>query len=229
MVLKLYFDLFSQPARSLYIFLKLAKIPFEECRVNLGKGEHLTKEFAETKSKIQKIPFIHHGDFRLNESIGIVRYLSREYSIADHWYPKDSKKQAKVDEFLEWNHLNIRLNCSSYFLVKWLMPLKNGKQPSEEECKNLTRRMEKSLEDFERIFLSNERFLFGNSVSYADVHAACEIEQTRMAGYDVRDHFPKIKTWIESVRSECNPVYDQAHKFVNMMAEGNEKQLNSKL
>lgn len=36
----------------------------------------------------------------------------------DHWYPSDSKQQAKVDEYLEWAHLNTRLNCSAYFVAK---------------------------------------------------------------------------------------------------------------
>lgn len=38
MVLKLYYDLLSQPSRALYIFFKKAGIPFEPCIVNLAKG-----------------------------------------------------------------------------------------------------------------------------------------------------------------------------------------------
>lgn len=48
-------------------------------------------------------------------SIAIVRYLAREFNIAEKWYPKDSKQQARVDEFLEWQHLNIRLFGSMIF------------------------------------------------------------------------------------------------------------------
>ena len=31
-----------------------------------------------------------------------VRYLAREKDVADHWYPADSRAQARVDEYLEW-------------------------------------------------------------------------------------------------------------------------------
>lgn len=45
------------------------------------------------------------NDFKLAESIAIYRYLASEHKIADNWYPKDSKKRAKVDEYLEWQHV----------------------------------------------------------------------------------------------------------------------------
>lgn len=51
-------------------------------------------------------------------SVAILRYLCREFNVADHWYPQDLKLQLKVDEYLEWQHLNTRLNCASYFFMK---------------------------------------------------------------------------------------------------------------
>lgn len=50
--------------------------------------------------------------------MGILRYLARERQFPDHWYPKDSKKQARVDEYLEWQHTNTRAMCALYFQVK---------------------------------------------------------------------------------------------------------------
>lgn len=77
----------SQPSRALYIFLKLTNIPFEAQSVALRKSEHLTDEFKELLNRFQKVPFIHHGDFKLTESVAIVGYLTREYRhvVADHW------------------------------------------------------------------------------------------------------------------------------------------------
>ncbi|KAJ8915163.1 hypothetical protein NQ315_000415 [Exocentrus adspersus] len=39
MVLKYYYDLLSQPSRALYIFLKLANIPFDAYPVDLRQGK----------------------------------------------------------------------------------------------------------------------------------------------------------------------------------------------
>lgn len=50
-----------------------------------------------------------------------------------------------------------------------------------------------------------------------------------IAGYNPKDHFPKIKRWIENVRQECNPYYDEAHGLVNKLAGLANKQLQGKL
>lgn len=51
-------------------------------------------------------------------SVAILRYLCREHEAATHLYPKDSKLQAKVDEYLEWQHVNTRLSCAMFFQHK---------------------------------------------------------------------------------------------------------------
>lgn len=50
-----------------------------------------------------------------------------------------------------------------------------------------------------------------------------------IAGYDPKDHFPNIKRWIEDVRLECNPYYDEAHTLVNKLARLANTQLQGKL
>ncbi|KAK8736772.1 hypothetical protein OTU49_004639 [Cherax quadricarinatus] len=119
-MLRLYYDLLSQPSRAVYIFMKKAKIPFKEMPVALRKGEHRTEEFAAI-NPFQLVPVIDDNGFKLTESIAILRYLHRQFNVADHWYPKDSRIQARVDEYLEWQHINTRVNGSMFFQHKvWL-------------------------------------------------------------------------------------------------------------
>lgn len=59
--------------------------------------------------------------YSVSGSVAIVRYLCRELKLPDHWYPQDSRLQAKVDEYLEWQHNNTRIFCAMYFQQKVFM------------------------------------------------------------------------------------------------------------
>ncbi|PSN54347.1 hypothetical protein C0J52_16040 [Blattella germanica] len=112
-------------------------------------------------------------------NVGILRYLCRERETADHWYPKDSKQQAKVDEYLEWQHLDTRLNCSMYFIIKFLRPLITGHQPKANKLKKYEDKMKRSLDLIETIWLKSTPYLVGEAITIADLLGVCEVEQPR--------------------------------------------------
>ena len=43
-------------------------------------------------------------------------------------------------------------------------------------------------------------FLVGETISCADILAACELEQPAMAGYDVRNRSPILKAYLDRVQ-----------------------------
>ncbi len=52
-------------------------------------------------------------------SVAILIYLKSKYSsIADHWYPEDIKKRARVDQYMAWQTNTVRRFSSSVFLDK---------------------------------------------------------------------------------------------------------------
>nr|AJE61311.1 glutathione S-transeferase [Dendroctonus armandi] len=219
-VLKYYYDLLSQPSRAIYIFLKLANIPFQSCPVALRTGEHQTEDFKSSMNRFQKVPFIHHGDFKLAESVAIVRYLAREYRdlVPDKWYPAESKAQARVDEYLAWQHANTRIPCATYFFYKYIIPAMTKSPPDETELGKLESNLVTCLDQLEDLWLSPaSKYIAGDSISVADIFAACELEQTRLASYDVTKNRPILKAWLERVREECNPAYSEAHAVLNKL------------
>ncbi|XP_058127255.1 glutathione S-transferase theta-1-like [Anopheles ziemanni] len=216
--LKLYYDLMSQPSRALWIFLEKTKIPYERCLVNLGKGEHLTDEFKAI-NRFQKVPCIADNQINLAETVAIIRYLAREYQVPDHWYPADTRQRARVDEYLEWQHHNTRAMCAVYFQYMWLRPRMFGKKVDPSRAEQYKAQMESCLDFIEREFLGGgSRFIVGEEISFADLLAACEIEQPKMAGYDPCAGRPKLTEWMARVRDATNPYYDQAHKLVYKIA-----------
>ena len=67
----------------------------------------------------------------LYESHTMLRYLHETRYCADHWYPKDLRKRAQIDAYLDWHHGNMRIGSSKYIVEKFLSPL-TGKPYSEE-------------------------------------------------------------------------------------------------
>ncbi|XP_058066715.1 glutathione S-transferase theta-1-like [Anopheles bellator] len=212
--LKLYYDLMSQPSRALWILLEKTKIPYEKCLVNLGKGEHLTEQFKEI-NRFQKVPCITDSKIKLAESVAIIRYLAREYTLPDHWFPAESRRQARVDEYLEWQHHNTRAACATFFQYVWLRPRLMGTAVDPKRADQYREQMEKCLDFIESEYLGHgSPYIAGDEISVADLLAACEIEQAKMAGYDPCAGRPKLTEWMARVRDATNPYYDQAHKLV---------------
>lgn len=50
-----------------------------------------------------------------------------------------------------------------------------------------------------------------------------------MAGFDPMENRPKLKLWLERVRNECNPYYDEAHVVVNEIAAETKQKIQAKL
>ncbi|XP_049937277.1 glutathione S-transferase theta-1-like isoform X1 [Schistocerca serialis cubense] len=218
MSLKVYYDLLSQPSRAVVLFLLANDIPFVAREINVLHGEQFSEEFAKL-NPMKKVPVIKDGEFTLTESVGILRYLCREKNVPDHWYPADSKKQARVDEYLEWQHTNTRSNCALYFLNKFMLPGIKGTPPNPETVARRERKMVETLNEVEEIWLNNKSYLAGDKISIADLLGACEIEQTRMAGYNPCEGRPKLAAWLERVRHDTLPHYDSVHAIVRKVTD----------
>ncbi|XP_025155514.1 glutathione S-transferase theta-3 isoform X3 [Harpegnathos saltator] len=194
----------------------VCNLPFERNIINLKNLEQLTPEY-EKINPMKKVPVIDHNGFKLAESVGIVRYISREFKVDDRWYPSDSKLQAKVDEYLEWQHLNTRLHAATYFLIQFLLPLIKGRAPKAEKVAESEKRLNDCLDLIENVWLKDKLFLTGNTITVADIFGTCEIEQTRLAGYDPQKERPNLTAWMERVAKETSPHYQEAHKFLNLL------------
>lgn len=141
-------------------------------------GEHLGEAF-EKVNRFKKLPAIQDNQFNLSESIAILHYLDRkqEYPGLKALYPDNIQQKALIDEYLEWQHLNTRSNCAFYFIYNWLLPMMSGKAPEPKKGEQILKRMEKTLDDLENIWLKENKFLTGDKLTAADIWAACELEQ----------------------------------------------------
>ncbi|KAG8224351.1 hypothetical protein J437_LFUL004307 [Ladona fulva] len=218
--LKVYYDLISQPARAILLLLKINRIPYEGCPVSLQKGEHLREEYLKI-NPFHRIPTIDDDGFKLMESIAIMRYICQTRNIDDPWYPKDPKLRARVDEYLEWQHIDIRGNTMNYLMNKFILPSVTGELPPEKQILSYEKNLDKSFDYMENIWLQNgkKKYLTGDKITFADILGVCEANTTRIAGYDPRKNRPNLANWMDRMRDELNPHYDEVHTKINAIYE----------
>ncbi|XP_050227954.1 glutathione S-transferase T1-like [Mercurialis annua] len=233
MKLKLYMHPLSQPSRALIIFCKINGIEFEEIVIDLTKGQHKSPDFTEI-NPMGQVPAIAHGDFKLFESHAILIYLASVFpGVADHWYPTDVQKRAKIHSVLDWHHSNLRRGSVIYGLNRTLGPVfglpLNPKAAAEGE-----KLLCSSLSQIESVWLADGGpFLVGgDKTSIADISLVCEIMQLQVYILDESERnrflepYKKIVQWIENIKNATRLHFDEVHyalyKFSAMLKHKSE-------
>lgn len=100
-----------------------------------------------------------------------------------------------------------------------------GKPVDESRVKLFKSNMLQTLDLLENVWLesSDKAFLTTNEISFADILAACELEQPKMADFDPFEGRPRLSSWYKRVKEVTNPFYDEAHVILNKVVSGNNK------
>jgi glutathione S-transferase len=182
----------------------------------LISGQHLTESFAKDVNRFNKVPAIKEGDIKLSESVAIFHFLGRKGIIPSTWYPKDAKKLAKIDEYLQWQHGNLFNGAGILFYMQWVIPIQTGVKPIAEDIKEQIDFLNKNLYDLENIWLKENSFLIGNEISFADLMAVSMIEQVvalKLFKLDIQK-YPKVSNWINYIRNYFGVPYIKAHEVI---------------
>ncbi|KAK7369676.1 hypothetical protein VNO80_11719 [Phaseolus coccineus] len=217
--LKVYADRMSQPSRAVLIFCRLNGIDFVEIKVDISKGHHLSSEFREV-NPLQKVPAIIHGSFNLSESHAILVYLNSAFpGIADHWYPSDIFRRAKINSVMDWHHSNLRNGTVSYVINTVLGPA-TGRPLNPKTAAEAEKVLFSSLSNLEDIWLYGDgRFLLGGSQpSIADLSLVCELMQLEVLDEKDRSRilspYKKVLQWIDDTRAATNPHFEEVHNIL---------------
>jgi len=209
----LYYHRLSQPSRSVYLFCKVAKIPFTEKVLDLMTGEHKKEAYLAINPR-GAVPSIVDDEFKLSECYTILKYLARKYKVADNWYPADVKARARVDEYLDWQHTGLRKAGVDYFVSLVFTPMGSGKPADKTKVAENLEKVEKALDVLEKTFLGDKKYLAGNDISIADLCAITEIMQVVATKADIFTKRPVLKAWKDRVQKALNPAFDEAHGMV---------------
>lgn len=219
MPLKLFHDLMSQPCRALYMFLRTAGIPYEDVFVALRHNKHKTSEYLDM-NPFAKVPVLVDDvageKIVVKESCAIARYVAAKcLPPSSNWWPMDDVcKSTRIDEYLHWQHLNIRSTGSLVFINAVLNPQMRQQPPNMRQVHRFQKELNKSADLLQNHYLDKGNFITGDKISVADLFAIAEINQPWMAGFDVAASRPRLAAWMEAVKSETQPHYDNAHTVV---------------
>lgn len=181
--------------------------------MDLMRGENYDEEFRKV-SPIGRLPVIDDGGFILTECVAIMKYLALKYNVADHWYPRtDLRAQARIDEYLSFQHANTRNNMAMLFQNLELLPTMMNKPINWTKVERYRNAVGGVIKTIDEYFLREKRqFLAGDSISIADIVGICEMMQLYAC---CEEHFmesnPNVNDWMGRVKQELAPYFEEAN------------------
>ncbi|XP_022085783.1 glutathione S-transferase theta-3-like isoform X2 [Acanthaster planci] len=214
MVLTVYGYRMSQPSRSVYLFCKVAKIPYVEKNIDLLHGEQRHEDYLAI-NPLGQVPSIVDDDFKLAESMAILRYLARKYKVADHWYPDDLKIQAKVNWYLAWHHNGLQKAAGDVFHDVVVTPRWTGNPVDEAKLAKDLETFDKALGIIEKVFLGDKKYVASDEISIADICCLSGLMQVlAVTRTDMLAKHPNLAAWKERVEEQLRPDYDEVFTYL---------------
>lgn len=123
------------------------------------------------------------------------------------------RERAMVDEYLSWHQGHLRPTCLQLFTQATLTPILTKQPPDFRRLKALKMELDNHCQFMETVFLDRGAFIGGrDEIGICDLFAICELMQPYAAGFDVRQsHFRRVRQWVERVKRETRPFFDEAH------------------
>ncbi|CAG8628452.1 25785_t:CDS:2 [Dentiscutata erythropus] len=161
-----------------------------------------TEEFLANKHPFGKIPVLCDGDFTVNESRAICRYLVSKYQKDAKivLIPNDINKASLVEQYISYE--------LSYFdppltkiLIQEVFNKRKGEPTDEAVVKQAREEIEKVLDVYDKILVGKD-YLNGE-YSLADLfHIPCaHYICTATPHGDVFDKRPNVKRWLNNLRN----------------------------
>ena len=126
-----------------------------------------TAEYMEKSGGIGTVPMIEDDGFFLSESHAILTYLAEKFG---DWelYPTDIQARAKVQQYFNWHHRNVRNITTSMFAPAMRPDLRLAPEP-------LPTAVMKTVE----AWLTEREWIAGDAPTLADLSAYCDIGQAQ--------------------------------------------------
>lgn len=188
----------SQPCRSVHQFLLENELPFQEEVVNLMDGDNEAQSFKDRYNPTGQVPILCDGDFVVWESAAIGFYLNERFDLPGHWFGRDLRERATIQQYLHWHSTILRRGAGAFFYTHFAECIWGKRDYSEEIAKGRYT-LEESLGYLEA-WVTERDYVCSDEVSFADLMGYHELV-SHVAGAILGDsdwrRYPKVKAWYD--------------------------------
>lgn len=204
MTCHLYGHRLSQPCRAVEILLHEIDTPYCWHEIDFAANETREAWYAERVNPFATVPALVDGELHLGESHAIMRYLCRRGAAGERaarWYPaeRDPARAARIDQWLDWHHANIRRHDMFHALMNLhctLPMLKREIQNTELAPRETALCRAFALLEHRLVDTASHPTLCGEEhPSLADLSIACELYQIAAVGYRFTG-YPRLERWL---------------------------------
>ncbi len=208
---------FSQPVRAVIWLLLYKQRPFELELINPGSKSERGSRNPDylAMNPAGTIPALHEPDtgFTLGESNAIMTYLCNQHGWTDV-YPDEVRRRAKVDWYLHFHHRSIRPAA----IIIAPRVRKDLDIPDVVLAEN-ERALHRGLKTLNSGWLTESRYLTGDTVTIADFAAYAEIGQLQAGFTNCVDlsPYPNIERWIGAMKQV--DAHDDVHVVLSELGD----------
>jgi len=217
--MKLYMHPVSNTSRPVRLLIFENKLPVEEQVVDLFTGEHYKEPYVSMNPN-HMVPMLEDGDFRLTESSAILKYLARKFELPS--YPRDLKKEAKVNEAMDWFNTQFYRDYGYGLAYPQMYP--HHKRPTDEaQSATIAWGREKS-EDWFRLldqhWLGDKPYVCGDEMTIADFLGVCFVTLGEVIRCEF-NKYPKVCGWVDRMKKlpSWDKVNEAHYGFVNAVKD----------
>ena len=201
-------------------FCKIAKIPVEVHEIKVMSKDIRSEEYKKI-NPMMKVPAIVDTEtgLQLAESHAIIRYLAARYPAhAGQWYPQSCPVgRAKIDEYLDYHHLNTR-RCAN-LIFNTLFAKKLGREDPLFNAERARKEVHHTLNLFCENYIGKHKFIAGDQPTAADLSAYYEIQFLYLLKFDFSS-WPRLLEWMGEM-GKIAEVREANSVFIKLISKTN--------
>ncbi|KAH8382062.1 hypothetical protein KR009_001642, partial [Drosophila setifemur] len=192
-----YYSPGSSGCRTVLMTAKALGVELNKKYLNTREGEQLKPEFVKLNPQ-HTIPTLVDNGFSIWESRAIAIYLVEKYGKDDSLFPKDPKKQAVVNQRLQFDMGTLYDSFANYYYPLF----RTGQPGTPEDFKKI-----ETAVGFLNTFLEGQDYVAGDHLTVADIAILATISTFEAVDFDL-SKYPNVDRWYKSAQ-KVTPGWDE--------------------